>query len=155
MAALDLVVRPVQSSDHDGWAALFRSYREFYRLAADDDVVARVWTWLLDPDHESRALVAVRADDELLGLAHFRRFGCPSTGTTGIYLDDLFTRIDRRGSGVGRALIAAVAAAGAAEGCSLVRWITAEDNGVAQRLYDALATRTSWVTYDLPCAEAL
>ena len=34
-------------------------------------------------------------------------------------------------------------------GWSVVRWITAEDNATAQRLYDRHATRTPWVTYDL------
>ena len=154
MAAADLVVRPVEPGDRDGWATLFRSYREFYRLSPDEDVVDRVWSWVLDPEHEIRALVAVDAGQELLGLAHLRRFARPSTGTIGMYLDDLFTRSDRRGSGVGRALIGAVAALGCADGCSLVRWITAEDNEVAQRLYDAVASRTSWVTYDLSCAES-
>jgi hypothetical protein len=30
-----------------------------------------------------------------------------------------------------------------------VRWITAADNATAQRLYDRVATKTAWVTYDL------
>jgi hypothetical protein len=34
------------------------------------------------------------------------------------------------------------------EGRSVVRWITADDNHPAQALYDQVATRTHWVTYD-------
>jgi len=30
-----------------------------------------------------------------------------------------------------------------------VRWITAGDNATARRLYDAVATATPWVTYDM------
>jgi hypothetical protein len=29
-----------------------------------------------------------------------------------------------------------------------LRWITAADNVTAQKLYDRIATRTSWVTYE-------
>jgi phosphoserine aminotransferase len=36
----------------------------------------------------------------------------------------------------------------AAEGHAGVQWMTAEDNNQAQALYDTLATRTAWVTYD-------
>ncbi len=33
-------------------------------------------------------------------------------------------------------------------GIDKVRWITAEDNHTAQRLYDDMAEKTTWVTYD-------
>lgn len=36
----------------------------------------------------------------------------------------------------------------AAEGRAGVQWMTAEDNRQAQALYNTLATRTTWVTYD-------
>ena len=36
---------------------------------------------------------------------------------------------------------------------ALVQWVTAEDNHQAQALYDTLAKRTNWVTYEaLPAA---
>jgi len=35
-----------------------------------------------------------------------------------------------------------------------VRWITADDNYRAQALYDKVATRTHWVTYDAAPATA-
>jgi hypothetical protein len=31
----------------------------------------------------------------------------------------------------------------------VIRWITAENNYRARGVYDRLATRTNWVTYDL------
>lgn len=34
------------------------------------------------------------------------------------------------------------------EHATVVRWVTAEDNDVARRLYDRVATATAWVTYD-------
>ena len=35
------VIRPVTTEEFDGWAALFRGYRHFYRLAPDEAVVGR------------------------------------------------------------------------------------------------------------------
>jgi GNAT superfamily N-acetyltransferase len=146
-----VVIRPPNAADHDQWAALFRAYRDFYRLTPDDAVVERVWSWIVDPGHETDALVAATANGALIGIAHFRRFARPATGSVGIYLDDLFTDVEHRSTGVGRALITAVTDIGSREGCSIVRWMTAGDNRTAQRLYASLAIRTSWLTYDRLC----
>ena len=65
------------------------------------------------------------------------------------FLDDLFVDPPARGSGAAHALIEAVEAVARARGWLTVRWITADDNYRARGLYDKLATRTMWVTYDL------
>jgi ribosomal protein S18 acetylase RimI-like enzyme len=67
-----------------------------------------------------------------------------------LFLDDLFTEASVRGRGVGRALILRLAEIARGRGAAKVRWVTAHDNHTAQRLYDDVATRTDWVTYDLP-----
>jgi len=141
-------VRAVQPSDEAQWRDLFSAYREFYALAPDQLVVERVWGWIADSSHETHALVAVDEDDTLGGLAQYRRFARPSSGTTGLWLDDLFTRPDLRGAGIGRILIDAVSQIAETEGLSVVRWITNENNTTARRLYDTMATATKWVTYD-------
>lgn len=149
----DLLIRPVEAGDHDRWAVLYRGYREFYELTPSDDVVERVWGWLHDPAAELGAFVAER-DGRLVGLAHWRRFLRPSSGSVGIYLDDLFTDPDARGAGVGRALLVRLAALARDEGASVVRWITDTDNARSRRLYDSVARATPWVTYDLAPASA-
>lgn len=153
MAETELEIRAPQPSDFPAWAGLFGAYRDFYRLAADNSVVDRVWSWIHDDAHETNALVAVSgtgsANAEVIGLAHYRRFARPSTGTTGLWLDDLFTASGHRGVGVGRRIIRRLHDLAAVEDLSVVRWITAAENATAQRLYDSLATRTAWVTYDL------
>lgn len=147
MTKQTVTVRPAQVGDGGRWGELFAAYREFYRLSADDAVVQRVWGWVLDPQHETTALVAT-LDARVVGIANYRRFARPSTGGAGLWLDDLFTDPAVRGSGIGRALIDRLRQIALHEGLSVVRWITAEDNVTAQRLYDSLGTRTSWVTYD-------
>jgi len=147
---MSVTVRPLTVADLDQWRDLYSAYREFYALEPDAAVVERVWSWIHDATHETNALVAVSDDGTLAGLAHYRRFARPSSGTTGMWLDDLFTRPDLRGAGVGRLLINEVTRIAADENLSVVRWITNEHNSTARRLYDTLATATKWVTYDRP-----
>lgn len=142
-----IVVRALTEADEPRWRELFRAYREFYRLPPSEEVVDRVWTWAADPAHEVETLVA-ETDGRIVAIANYRRFSRPSTGTVGIWLDDLFTDPEARGKGSGRALIERLQRIAADEGRSVVRWITADDNHQAQALYDTLATRTRWVTYD-------
>ena len=145
--AFKITVRQVASQDEARWRELFEDYRRFYKLPESGDVVARVWDWIHDPGLECSGLVA-ELDGRIVGIAHYRHFLRPSTGTVGIWLDDLFTSPEARGKGVGRALIERLQEMAANEGASVVRWITAEDNHQAQALYRTLAKRTNWVTYD-------
>lgn len=140
-------VRAVVAQDLDGWAPLFRAYGEFYRTTFSDDVVAHVGRMLLEPDSGIEGAVAV-IDDEVIGFAHFRSH--PDTFGTGRdwFLDDLYVEPDARRSGAGTALIEYVTAAARAAGPGTLRWITAADNTTAQRVYDRLASRTTWVTYE-------
>ncbi len=144
----DIQVRPAEAGDMQAWSALFRGYREFYRLDPDEAVVRRVWTWIRDPAHELNALVAV-VHGQVVGLADHRRFARPTVGAVGLYLDDLFTDPEFRGRGVGRALLTALSELAEREGLAVVRWITSADNVTARRLYDSTATAGPWVTYDL------
>jgi GNAT superfamily N-acetyltransferase len=144
-----IIVRDLEVRDRAAWQALYTGYGEFYEAPLSQENADRVWGWLLDPQHESFALVAVDDDDRPIGLAHYREFARPLAGRTGIHLDDLFTAPDARGSGAASALIARLKDLATERGCDVVRWITANDNATAQRLYDRLATRTEWVTYDL------
>ena len=102
----DLEVRRVTRSDEHRWAELFAGYRDFYRLGTDSTAVARTWEWVVGEQHGLTGLVAVSTTTgELLGLANLRMFARPSTGTIGLYLDDLFADPAARRRGVGAALL--------------------------------------------------
>jgi GNAT superfamily N-acetyltransferase len=133
---------------------MFADYRVGAGLAPGSDAVARVWTWVRDPEHPVRALLAV-ADDVPVGFAHVRRFPRPILAAEGLYLDDLYTSPVARGRGVARALLGHLAAEARAEGLGVVRWTTRPGNAAARRLYDTLATVADSVTYDLVPGEAV
>ncbi|MGG7449833.1 N-acetyltransferase family protein [Plantibacter auratus] len=146
---MSVTIRPAVESDLFAWHALYSGYGEFYGNPLTDEKAVLVWGWLSDPAHPLTALVAEDAQGALVGLAHYRVFPRALAGGTGLYLDDLFVAEDARTGGVGTALIEHVRDLAKADGHSVVRWITAADNERAQAVYDKLATRTSWVTYDL------
>jgi GNAT superfamily N-acetyltransferase len=83
-----------------------------------------------------------------VGLAHYRPYARPLRGGYGGFLDDLFVDPAMRGKRIADALIEAVAAIGREKGWGLIRWITADDNYRGRGVYDRLATRTMWITYD-------
>ena len=148
------VVRRVVRSDQPRWAELFAGYRDFYGLGTDSAAVARTWEWVVGEQHGLIGLVAVSAEStsELLGLANLRAFARPSTGTIGLYLDDLFADPSARRRGVGAALLDAAADLAAQRGATVVRWITDGGNATARALYDQHAVATPWITYDMPPA---
>lgn len=143
-----LTIRAVDPAEREAWQATYRGYRDFYEKEHDPAVFDTVWGWLHDPAHETRGLVA-ELDGEIVGLAHYRSFARPLAGSTGIYLDDLFTTPAARGMGAGSALIRRLEEITRDEGATLVRWITADSNATARSLYDKVATQTPWVTYDI------
>ena len=141
-------VRYVAETDRESWRSLFRGYRDFYGKVHDPAVSDRVWQWISDPAHSTRCLVA-EAEGRAVGLAHFRTFARPIDGGLGLYLDDLFTAPQARGTGAASALLLRLARIAHDEGASVVRWITAETNETARRVNDRVAAQTPWVTYDL------
>jgi GNAT superfamily N-acetyltransferase len=141
-------IRSIEASDRDQWEALFLAYGVFYETAFSQDVIAGVWAWLMDSSHSVSGFVA-ESEGSLLGFAHLREQADTFRAGPSWFLDDLFTAPAARGQGVGRALIAALKAHGASRGGGDLRWITAADNSTAQHLYDTLASRTSWVMYEV------
>lgn len=145
---MDIDIRAVTAADRPGWDRLYAGYAKFYKIDQTDAMRDTVFGWLMDDTHEVRGLVA-DVDDTLIGLTHFRPFASPLRAITNCFLDDLFVDPDARGTGTAEALIKAVGGVARENRWGVVRWITAENNYRGRGVYDKLAVRTSWVTYDL------
>lgn len=141
---------PLADRHRADWEALYAGYAEFYRVTQTPAMRERVWGWIMDPAHEVKAFVAEDAQGHAIGLAHYRPFARPLAAATGGFLDDLFVAPGQRGARIADALIEAVAEEGRRRGWSVIRWITADNNYRGRGVYDRLATRTMWITYDKP-----
>ncbi|WP_022704826.1 GNAT family N-acetyltransferase [Pseudorhodobacter ferrugineus] len=145
---MSLTIRPPMPADRTTWDMLYQSYATFYNVAQTPAMRDTVWSWLMDDANPVRGLVA-EGSAGLVGLAHFRPFARPLSASTGGFLDDLFVAPAGRGQGVADALIGALRDHGRAQGWTVIRWITADDNYRARAVYDRLADKTKWATYDI------
>jgi GNAT superfamily N-acetyltransferase len=141
-------ILPVAAGHRADWERLYAGYAAFYRVTQTAEMRDKVWRWLMDPAHEVQGLIAEDDAGRAMGLAHYRPFARPLSATVGGFLDDLFVAPEARGGGIADALIEAVAEEGRRRGWSVIRWITADDNYRGRGVYDRVATRTMWITYD-------
>ena len=147
-------VRSVREAEFDAWTRLYRGYAAFYETPTSDEHQQQIWSWIHD-DRSVECLVAVPVDRECnetgdpQGLAHLREWVRPLRGVIAGYLDDLFVEPEHRGSGAVGALFAAINDRANERGWATIRWTTADDNYRARAVYDTLATRTTWITYDM------
>lgn len=145
----DLVVRPIDAPDAARWRELFTAYGVFYETQFTDEVLDRVWALIIEPGSGVEALVA-EADGVVVGFAHHRSHPDTFTGGRDRFLDDLYVDPAARGLGAATMLIETIVGLARAAGeTGVLRWITAADNERAQRVYDRIATRTSWLTYEM------
>lgn len=143
------VVRAAEQRDLEAWKRLYTGYCTFYGRATSDEHLTKLWSWIHD-SNQITCLVAVSTDGgEPVGLAHMRTWVRPLRGVISGYLDDLFVDPDHRGSGVVDALFSAMNEMGRREGWDVIRWTTGDDNYRARAVYDKLAQRTGWITYDM------
>lgn len=145
---MTVTVRPIEPRDEAVWRTLFAQYGAFYKADFTEPQTATVWGWLMDPAHSTEGWVA-ELDGTVYGFAHMRHHSDTFTGGPAWFLDDLFTDPSARGHGVATALITALRDHADANGGGTISWITADDNVVAQSVYDKLAKRQSWVTYEM------
>jgi GNAT superfamily N-acetyltransferase len=140
-------VRTVTAADYAGWLPIWRAYQVFYEvdIAPVTDVT---WARLLDANEPMYAALALHGA-ACVGLVHWVLHRSTwSIGDT-CYLQDLFVSPERRGFGLGAALIGHVYEAARTAGCPDVYWLTHEQNATAMRLYDRVALRSGFTQYQM------
>ena len=146
----EISIRELRPTDRAAWEPLWRGYQEFYEATIAEEVTDTTWSRFHDPAEPMFALGAFLGDPDatdLAGIVHciYHR-SCWTEGDY-CYLQDLFTRVDARGGGVGRALIEAVYARAKAHGAARVHWLTQETNAAGRALYDKVANRSGFIQY--------
>ncbi len=159
-----LTIRPAQPADVSVMLRFVRELAEFER--ALDQVAATEAGLLrdgfgLEADGRTpllpgapvrfRALIAEWMEEagdgpEPVGLALFYPSYSTWVGHHGIRLEDLYVTPARRGRGVGRALLAAVARVAVDEGCTRVEWDVLTWHEAAIAVYERIGatTREEW-----------
>lgn len=96
--------------------------------------------WLFGPTPVAEVVIA-RSDEEAVGFALFFHNFSTFLGRPGLYLEDLFVVAEWRGRGVGRSLLAHLAAIAVERGCGRMEWSVLDWNEPAIRFYTRLGAR--------------
>lgn len=141
MVGAGFTIRAAVPGDEPVLLALVQALADYERES--DAVKANVADFtaaLFGPQAVAEAVLA-EADGAVVGLALFFRNFSTWTGKTGIYLEDLFVVPAARGAGVGRALLAHLAALAVARGYARFEWSVLDWNTPAIGFYTALGAK--------------
>lgn len=132
-----LVVRPARPGDA---ATIHRFVLDLARHHDHHEVkttLAEIEAALFGPTPHAFSDIAEQ-DGRVLGISTWFYSWSSWTGRRGIYLEDLFVADAARGTGAGKALMAALARRCAAEGLARIEWAVQGDNLGGQAFYRRL-----------------
>lgn len=144
-------IRAAERSDVPLVLALIRELAAYEKLAhevvATEDGLAET---LFGRDRRAEVLIA-EVDGEPAGFALFFHNYSTFSGRPGMFLEDLFVRPAARGCGVGRALLARLAAIAVSRHCGRVEWAVLDWNESAIGFYLKLGAQAmnDWTVYRL------
>jgi ribosomal protein S18 acetylase RimI-like enzyme len=147
---MKITVSELDRNDRKQWETLYYEYAEFYNMPMDQGILDTIWSWVFDQNTKFFALIAKDESDQALGLMHFRAMPSPLRGAEVGFLDDLYVKPAARGMGVVDALYQALNEFGQKHGWPFIRWITADNNYRGRAVYDKIAEKTHWLTYQMP-----
>jgi GNAT superfamily N-acetyltransferase len=138
---MSLSIRPAAPADLPLIAELIRALAEYERLADavrfDEAVLAEK---LFGPRPYAEVAIG-EIDGVAQGFALFFHNFSTFEGRPGIYLEDLFVRPGARGSGLGKALLAHLAALAVERDCARLEWSVLDWNEPAIGFYKGLGAR--------------
>ncbi len=105
----------------------------------------------LSADRPPFECLLAERDGEACGFALFFHNYSTWRGRPGIYLEDLFVRVERRGEGIGKALLVRLAQLAVERGCARMEWSVLNWNEPAIGFYRAIGAeaRSDWTTFRL------
>lgn len=145
-------VREAKASDVDAIHQLISDLATYEKAA--DQVKAtteQLRAALFGPQPAAYALVAEDADLGVVGFAlYFLNFSTWE-GVHGIYLEDLYVMPERRGGGLGKALLQALAEIAVARGYARVEWWVLDWNTPAIEFYHSVGAMAmdEWTVFRL------
>ena len=145
-----MTIRFAAPADIPDILSFIRELAEYEHLA--DQVVAApelLRDWLFEKK-TARVLIAEEAGEKA-GFALFFHNFSTFLGRGGLYLEDLFVRPAFRGRGIGKALLARLAALAEEEGCGRLEWSCLDWNAPSIAFYRSMGAvpMDGWTVYRL------
>ncbi len=141
MTPIDIVIRSAVAEDVPLILSYIRELADYEKLSSA--VVADEATLheTLFGEYPAAEILLAHVDGAPAGFALFFHNYSTFLGRPGLYLEDLFVRPDFRGHGVGRTLLARLAALAVERNCGRFEWSVLDWNEPAQDFYSKLGAR--------------
>lgn len=144
-----LSIRPAKAGDVPVLNTLIHEFADFEHLPVE----ATEAGLLRDGFSESPKFHVLMAewDRQPAGYALFLDYYSTFAGRAGLFLEDIYVRDQYRGKGIGKALLARVAAVAREQHCFGVRWQVLDWNTPAIQFYESLGATflDDWKTVNL------
>ena len=135
---MPLSLRPASIADVALILSFIRDLAEYERLAHEVVATEELLRETLFGARPGAEVVIAELDGAPVGFALFFHNFSTFLGRPGLYLEDLFVRPAARGHGVGRALLARLAAIAVERGCGRFEWAVLDWNEPAIGFYRKL-----------------
>lgn len=138
---MNLTIRAAGRADVPLIASLIRALAEYEKLAHEVRFDEAVLGQKLFGPRPYAEVVIGEIDGTPQGFALFFHNFSTFEGKPGIYLEDLFVKPEARGSGLGRALLAHLAALAVERDCARLEWSVLDWNEPAIGFYKSLGAK--------------
>lgn len=147
----DVVIAPATIDDVPVILELIRALAEYEHLAHEVQATEDGLRASLFGDRPSAEVVIARVGELPVGFAVYFHNYSTFVGRPGLYMEDLFVLPEYRRRGIGRRLLAHVAAVAVARNCGRMEWAVLDWNTTAIHVYRAVAARSmdDWTVFRL------
>ena len=151
MNADRLHIRPAEPEDVALLLDLIRELADYEKAPQEAVATPELLRAALFGERPSAEAVIAEWQGEPAGFALFFHNFSTWLGKPGLYLEDLFVREDRRGRGIGKALLLHLARIARERGCGRMEWSVLDWNRPAIEFYEALGAKrqSEWTVYRL------
>ena len=146
-----ITIRPAAEHETPVILDFIRALAQYERLEHEVVATAESLRQTLFGAHSYAEVVFACEGDKPLGFALFFHNYSTFLAQPGIYLEDLFVLPDKRGGGVGRALLQRLAQLAVDRGCGRLEWAVLDWNVDAIAFYQRLGAKPNaeWTIYRL------
>jgi GNAT superfamily N-acetyltransferase len=139
--SVNVRIAPAVVQDVPAILMLVTELAEYERLTDEVEATeASLRDLLFGPTPHAEAIIA-RVGDEAVGFALWFHNYSTFLARPGLYLEDLFVRMEWRGRGVGRALLRHLARIAIERGCARMEWSVLDWNAQAIGFYRSIGAR--------------
>ncbi len=148
MTPAGLTIRPATPNDVPTILTLIRELAEYEKLAHQVQATEPLLHEALFGSQPACEVLMAEMGSDTVGYAlYFHNFST-FVGRKGLYLEDIYVRPERRGAGIGRALLSALAGIALERNCGRMEWSVLDWNESAIRFYRSLGAELmdGWTT---------